>query len=83
MNVAHEHGLVFNGQKCEVKKDSFTFFGIVYDADGAHPDPKKVDWHPSDTTTRDPNTATTISRKSHISHYSSLHSLHPLHHLGK
>ena len=43
MHVIHEHGLVFNGDKCEVKKDSVTFFSTVYDADGAHPDPKKVD----------------------------------------
>ena len=43
MHVACEHGLVFNGEKCEVKKDSVTFFGTVYDANGAHPDPKKVD----------------------------------------
>ena len=35
--------LVFNGEKCEVKKDSVTFFGTVYDADGANPDPKKLD----------------------------------------
>ena len=34
---------MFNGEKCEVKKDSVTFFGMVYDANGAHPDPKKVD----------------------------------------
>ena len=40
---AQEHGLVFNGEKCEVKKNSVTFFGTVYDANGAHPDPKKVD----------------------------------------
>ena len=26
-----------------MKKDSVTFFGTVYDANGAHPDPKKVD----------------------------------------
>ena len=43
MRTACEHGLVFNGEKCEVKKDSVTFFGTVYDANGAHPDPKKVD----------------------------------------
>ena len=43
MYPACEHGLVFNGEKCEVKKDSVTFFGTVYDANGAHPDPKKVD----------------------------------------
>ena len=42
MRIAREHGLVFNGDKCEVK-DSVTFFSTVYDADGAHPDPKKVD----------------------------------------
>ena len=40
---AREHGLVFNGEKCEVRKDSITFFGMIYDANGAHSDPKKVD----------------------------------------
>ena len=30
-------------EKCEFKKDSVTFYGTVYDANGAHPDPKKVD----------------------------------------
>ena len=39
----HEHGLVFNGEKCEVKKGSITYFGTVYDANGTHLDPKKVD----------------------------------------
>ena len=43
MHVTLEHGLVFNGDKCEVKKDSVTFFGTVYDVDEAHPDSKKVD----------------------------------------
>ena len=43
MHTACEHGLVFNGEKCEVKQDSVTFFGTVYDANGAHPDLKKVD----------------------------------------
>ena len=43
MHVACEHGLVFNKEKCEVKRDSVTFFGTIYDASGAHPDPKKVD----------------------------------------
>ena len=43
MVIAQQHRLVFNGEKCEVKKDSVTFFGTVYNADGAHPDPKKVD----------------------------------------
>ena len=39
MCVTREHGLVFNGDKCEVKKDSVTFFGTVYNVGGAHPDP--------------------------------------------
>ena len=43
MSIAHEHGLVFNGEKCEVKQDSVTFFGTVYNADESHPDPRKVD----------------------------------------
>ena len=43
MCTASEHRLVFNREKCEVKKDSVTFFGTVYDANGAHPDPRKVD----------------------------------------
>ena len=43
MHIVHEHGPVFSGEKCEVKQDSVTFFSIVYDTDGAHPDPKKVD----------------------------------------
>ena len=42
MYIAHEYGPVFNGKKYEVKKDSVTFFGTVYDANRAHPDPKKV-----------------------------------------
>ena len=43
MRVAREHGLVFNREKCDVKTTSVTFFGTVYDKDGAHPDPKKVE----------------------------------------
>ena len=43
MHRAHENSLVFNGEKCEIKKDSVTFFRTVYGANGAHPDPKKVD----------------------------------------
>ena len=43
MHIAHEHRLVFNGEKYEVKQDSVTFYGTVYNTDGAHPDPRKVD----------------------------------------
>ena len=43
MQVAHEHGLIFNWEKCDVKATSVTFFSTVYDKDRAHPDPKKVE----------------------------------------
>ena len=43
MPVTHDHGLVFNWEKCDVKATSVTFFSTVYDKDGAHPDPKKVE----------------------------------------
>ena len=29
MSVARTHGLVFNPTKCEIKKDSITFFGLI------------------------------------------------------
>ena len=38
MQVTSQHGLVFNREKCEVKKDSVTFLVL-----STHPDPKKVD----------------------------------------
>ena len=43
MRVAREHGLVFNREKYDVKSSLVTFFGTVYDKNGAHPDPKKVE----------------------------------------
>ena len=42
MQVAREHRLVFNGEKCAVKQPSIKFFGWIYDKDGAHQDPSKV-----------------------------------------
>ena len=42
MQVAREHGLVFNGEKCTVKQPSIKFFGWIYDKDGAHPDPPRL-----------------------------------------
>ena len=42
MRVTHEHGLVFNKDKCAVRQTSIVFFGCVYDANVAHPDPEKV-----------------------------------------
>ena len=42
MTVACEQGIVFNKDMCAVKQTSMVFFGCVYDARGAHPDPEKV-----------------------------------------
>ena len=43
MQVAAKSGLVFNSKKCIIKAPPIHFFGMVYDADGAHPDPKRVE----------------------------------------
>ena len=83
MQVASQDGLVFNREKCEVKKDSVTFFGTVYNANGAHPDPKKVDAIHKIPSTRESITTTTIPKNGYISltiHPS--HSLLTLHHYG-
>ena len=42
MQIAREHGLVFNGEKCAIKQPSIKFFGWIYDKEGALPDPSKV-----------------------------------------
>ena len=42
MRVTHEHGPVFNKDKCAIKQTSIVFFQCFYDANGAHPDPEKV-----------------------------------------
>ena len=43
MKVASEYGLVFNSSKCKIKAKSIKFFGMIFDANGSHPDPIKVD----------------------------------------
>lgn len=42
MSVAREHGLVFNPNKCEIKKTEITFFGILYSKDGVRPNPERI-----------------------------------------
>ena len=37
-----EVGLTIGPEKCELNKDSLTFFGLVFSAKGVSPDPKKV-----------------------------------------
>ena len=80
MHVACEHGLVFNGEKCEVKLDSVTFFGTVYNADGAHPDPKKVDAVHQMPRPETPSQLQQFLRVVTYLLHSSHHSLHTLHH---
>ena len=42
MLVTPEYGLVFNLDKCMIKEKKITFFGMLFDAEGVHPDPEKV-----------------------------------------
>ena len=43
MQAAQKHGLVFNGDKCKIKTSKLHFFGLVFDANGVHPDPTRID----------------------------------------
>ena len=43
MWVACKYGVVFNPQKMHVKAPAINFFGCLYDANGVHLDPEKVD----------------------------------------
>ena len=43
MQVACKYGVVFNPQKMHVKAPAINFFGCLYNANGVHPDPDKVD----------------------------------------
>ena len=43
MKTVQRHGLVFNDAKCEIKRTTIRFFGLVFDADGVHPDPEWIE----------------------------------------
>ena len=43
MQIAHKYNLVFNSQKTHMKAQAINFFGCLYDTNGVHPDPGKVD----------------------------------------
>ena len=43
MKVSSENGLVFNSEKCHIKKKSTSFFGMTYTDQGVKPDPAKVE----------------------------------------
>ena len=42
MRITCKYDLVFNPQKTHVKAQAVNFFGCLYDANGVHPDPGKV-----------------------------------------
>ena len=42
MQVAEQYGLMFNSSKCEIMVSSIMFMGIVWNSQGAKPDPSKV-----------------------------------------
>ena len=42
MQIAHKYNLVFNPQKTQMKAQAINFFGCLYNADGVHPGPGKV-----------------------------------------
>lgn len=42
MDTAARNGLKFNSSKCAIKQKQVAFFGMLYDAQGMHPDPAKV-----------------------------------------
>lgn len=43
MLVAQQHGFVFNLDKCHIKETTITFFGMLFNAEGVHPNPEKVE----------------------------------------
>ena len=43
MLAAQKHGLFFNGDKCKIQTSNLHFFGMVFDANGVHSDPARID----------------------------------------
>ena len=43
MQITRKYDLVFNPQKTHIKVQAVNFFECLYDANGVHPDPGKVD----------------------------------------
>ena len=42
MERAKQCGLVFNSEKCDIRKNEISFFGNIYSKDGIRPDPAKI-----------------------------------------
>ncbi|GFN78596.1 insulin-like 0 precursor [Plakobranchus ocellatus] len=43
LKVYKEKGLVFNSDKCYIKQPQISFYGLIWDENGVHPDPQKCD----------------------------------------
>ncbi|GFR91547.1 transposon Ty3-I Gag-Pol polyprotein [Elysia marginata] len=43
MEVSRAKGLVFNSSKCAIKQPQISFYGLIWDEEGIHPDPAKCD----------------------------------------
>ncbi|GFO29208.1 transposon ty3-i Gag-Pol polyprotein [Plakobranchus ocellatus] len=43
LKVCKERGLVFNSDKCYIKQPQISFYGLIWDENGVHPDPQKCD----------------------------------------
>ena len=43
LDRAHKVGMKFNPDKCAFKRDSISFYGVTLSAEGAMPDPRKID----------------------------------------
>ena len=43
MRAAQKHGMVFNSDKCKINTSKLHFFGLVFNANGIHPDPARID----------------------------------------
>ena len=42
-NRAHDVGMHFNPDKCILKQDSISFYGVTLSSEGVNPDPKKIE----------------------------------------
>lgn len=43
MQTSRKYGLVFNSAKCSIKQKQIGFYGMIWDENGVHPDPRKCD----------------------------------------
>ena len=42
MQIAQDHGLVFNSNKCSIHQPQISFYGAIFTVQGMKPDPVKV-----------------------------------------